>query len=104
VCRGGWCLPGVLPERAMSPLRRAGAAVAPSFAWDRVRSGGSSEEKGTRLAYEAHDGSPPPLNARGPEEGPRPSWLRYEATALATESRGLRRSCIEAGSTRPPYA
>jgi len=52
-----WRLPGVLPERAMPPLRRAGAAVAPSFAWDRVRSGGSSEEKGTRLAYEARNGS-----------------------------------------------
>ncbi|KAJ1630116.1 hypothetical protein T492DRAFT_907090 [Pavlovales sp. CCMP2436] len=37
----------------MSPLRRSGAAVAPSFAWDRVRSGGSSKENSTRLAYEA---------------------------------------------------
>ncbi|KAJ1627593.1 hypothetical protein T492DRAFT_876423 [Pavlovales sp. CCMP2436] len=29
---------GVLPERAMSPLRHSGAAVAPSFAWDGGRS------------------------------------------------------------------
>ncbi|KAJ1617158.1 hypothetical protein T492DRAFT_894171 [Pavlovales sp. CCMP2436] len=38
------------PARAMSPLRRAGATFAPSFAWDRARSGGSSEEKGARAA------------------------------------------------------
>jgi len=42
----------------MLPLRRAGVAVAPSFAWDGVRSGGSSEEKGTLLTYEARDDSP----------------------------------------------
>ncbi|KAJ1617135.1 hypothetical protein T492DRAFT_894216, partial [Pavlovales sp. CCMP2436] len=29
-CGRAWCLPVVLPERAMPPLRRAGAAVAPS--------------------------------------------------------------------------
>ncbi|KAJ1624314.1 XPG N-terminal domain-containing protein [Pavlovales sp. CCMP2436] len=30
-CGRAWCLPGVLPERAMPPFRRAGAAVAPSL-------------------------------------------------------------------------
>ncbi|KAJ1624409.1 hypothetical protein T492DRAFT_911768 [Pavlovales sp. CCMP2436] len=34
-------------------MKRSCTAVAPSFAWDGVPSGGSSEEKGTRLAYEA---------------------------------------------------
>ncbi|KAJ1616963.1 hypothetical protein T492DRAFT_894530 [Pavlovales sp. CCMP2436] len=49
-CERVWCLLGVLPEHVMSPSRRAGAAVAPSFAWVGGRSGGSSKEKDTRLA------------------------------------------------------
>ncbi|KAJ1638768.1 hypothetical protein T492DRAFT_857634 [Pavlovales sp. CCMP2436] len=36
---GAWCLPEVLSERVMSPLKRAGAAVAPSFAWDGANEG-----------------------------------------------------------------
>ncbi|KAJ1624364.1 hypothetical protein T492DRAFT_881944 [Pavlovales sp. CCMP2436] len=31
-CGRAWCLPVVLPERVTPPLRRVGAAVAPSFA------------------------------------------------------------------------
>ncbi|KAJ1628652.1 hypothetical protein T492DRAFT_1016810 [Pavlovales sp. CCMP2436] len=47
-------LAGVLPELAVLPLRRAGATVAPSFAWDGGRSEAMrrySEEKGTQLTY-----------------------------------------------------
>ncbi|KAJ1619212.1 hypothetical protein T492DRAFT_890717 [Pavlovales sp. CCMP2436] len=68
----------------MPPLRRAGAAVAPSFAWNGVRSGGSSEEKGTRLAYEASRG---PFSSEDPPDRT-PSRANEGATAAPARLKG----------------